>query len=201
MWRSGLDKPRSLYYYVGSKNDLFRAVVSRAPWGRRGSGGDDDVRGSSGDEEAGAVDPAAHGLVRARVSQSLYVFVEEDPEKLCRRKSVGRRTTLEQAERYFAIVEGPRRQGHRERRLCSPASRRRRLEHRRDAQLVAPAVRPEGLLSAEELGSWLARLARALAAGRESGVEAGQPGLIRERASSSAAEPCRSLRRGRCRRP
>jgi TetR/AcrR family transcriptional regulator, cholesterol catabolism regulator len=158
--RVGMDRA-SLYYYIGSKDDLFRDVVSGA------------VAANVADaEEISAMDVSASekilrliGLLMQSFERHypyLYVFVQEDLSKLS--KDSGTRPdrwdkTLRQSERYFAIVRS----------IVSRGFDDGELSSKLPPSVVANSIigmlnstrlwfHPGGVLSAEEIGKGLAEL-------------------------------------------
>ena len=157
--RVGMDRA-SLYYYVRSKDDLFYDVVSRA------------VASNLAEVVAIAQEnlPATEKLFRVirqlmisfeREYPYLYVFVQEDLDKLRTEKpGVPDRwaTTLEQSERYFAVVKE----------IVAKGIQDGELRTTLPPSVVAYSIigmlnssrqwfRPDGLLSADEIGIGLAR--------------------------------------------
>jgi AcrR family transcriptional regulator len=156
--RAGIDRA-SLYYYVGSKDDLFREVVSQA------------VAANVEEAEAIARQPGAASeklflLIRQlmvsfeREYPYLYVFVQEDTNKLRGdRSDDGWAETLALAERYFAIVKEVVADG------IEAGDLRSELPPSVVAYSIVGMVnssrqwfRPNGLLSASEIGAGLARV-------------------------------------------
>jgi len=158
--RAGMDRA-SLYYYVGSKDDLFRDVVSKAV-----------AANVSDAEELARLDlPASEKLSRLfrglmasfeRDYPFLYVFVQEDPEKLRSTLSDGEdpwAVTLDQSERYFSIVK----------QIVADGMESGEIQSVLPPSVVANSLigminsshlwfEPNGLLGAEEIGTSMARM-------------------------------------------
>jgi AcrR family transcriptional regulator len=156
--RAGMDRA-SLYYYVGSKDDLFRNVVSRAV-----------LANVAAAEDVASLDIPAHeklSKVLALLMSSfereypfMYVFVQEDPKKLAASNPASAEAwapTLRRSERFFEIVKA----------IVADGLAARDLETNLPAGVVANCLigmmnsthlwfRPNGILNAEEIASGLA---------------------------------------------
>ncbi len=171
--RVGLDRA-SLYYYVGSKDDLFRDVVATA------------VGANLADaEELSAADLAARERLSQLISRLmlsferhypfLYVFVQEDLDRLRRRRSSSDAwaKTLHQSEQYFAVFRAIVAQAFAEGELASelPPSV---VANSIIGMLVSTRLwyHPGGPLSAETIGQGLANLIL-------DGLQVPQPGWLK----------------------
>lgn len=151
----------SLYYYVGSKDDLFQDIVSKAV--------EENVATA---EEIRVADlPAREKLSRLirllmlsfeRHYPYLYVFVQEDPSKLISNPGDPAHPwtkTLEQSAQYYALVRSIVAQGMDEGELS------RKLPPGVVANSIIGMLNstgrwfvPNGVLSADEIGDGLAEL-------------------------------------------
>lgn len=158
--RVGMDRA-SLYYYVGSKDDLFRGVVSIAVAANVADAESIIRQDIRADQKLELV----IGLLMASFERHypyLYVFVQEDPDKLRKTNKKGEdpwAVTLDQSQRYFQIVKE----------IVAMGIEAGELSSRLPPSVIANSIvgmlnssrlwfHPNGLLSAEEIGAGLARL-------------------------------------------
>jgi TetR/AcrR family transcriptional regulator, cholesterol catabolism regulator len=158
--RAGMDRA-SLYYYVGSKDDLFRDVVSRTV----------SANVAVAEEVARLNAPAHEKLAKIldllmssfeREYPFIYVFVQEDPKKLAGPDPASAEAwapTLRRSERFFEIV----------REIVAEGIATGDLVTSLPAAVVANCLigmmnsthlwfRPDGSLHAEEIASGLAEM-------------------------------------------